>query len=55
MNECFTSHIKELRREESQYLLQFLFDYQARAGDLSARVKWEGKQDLGCQIWLIGL
>ena len=42
VNELFTKDVEGLRIEESEYLLRFLFDYQARAQDFQARCKWEG-------------
>ncbi|TYJ59215.1 hypothetical protein B9479_000204 [Cryptococcus floricola] len=41
VNEVFTTSINGMKKEESENLLKFLFNYVARAADTQARVKWE--------------
>jgi len=41
VNEQFTRYIVGVKKEESDALLRFLFDVQARLGDGQVRVKWE--------------
>ncbi|ODN97434.1 hypothetical protein L198_03998 [Cryptococcus wingfieldii CBS 7118] len=41
VNEVFTTSVNGMKKEESENLLKFLFNYVARAADIQARVKWE--------------
>lgn len=41
VNPGFARKIVELKEEESEYLLTFLFDHIAKSHDLQARAKWE--------------
>ncbi|EIW86476.1 TauD-domain-containing protein [Coniophora puteana RWD-64-598 SS2] len=41
VNRQFTRRIVGLKKEESETLLNFLYDHVSKAGDLQARVKWE--------------
>ncbi|RPA75459.1 TauD-domain-containing protein [Ascobolus immersus RN42] len=43
VNQQFTRYIEGFKKEESEYLLKFLFDHQAYGADFHARVKWEPK------------
>jgi len=40
VNSQFTTHIVGLKKEESDNLLNFLFDHVGRGGDIQARIKW---------------
>lgn len=40
VNQQFVRHIEGFKKEESDYLLKFLYDHVAYAQDLQARVKW---------------
>jgi sulfonate dioxygenase len=42
-NPQFTHAIVGFKKEESDYLLKFLYDHIALSADLQARVKWEKK------------
>ncbi|KAJ7035544.1 TauD-domain-containing protein [Mycena alexandri] len=41
VNKQFTRSIVGMKREESELLLNFLYDHIAKAGDHQARIKWE--------------
>ena len=41
VNEQFTRRIVGLRKEESDLLLNFLYDHLAKGLDFQTRVKWE--------------
>ena len=43
INPQFTRHIIGFKREESEYLLKFLYDHMAFSQDLQARVRWAPK------------
>lgn len=41
VNKAFTKHIIGLKREESDAILNFLYDFIAKATEFHARVRWE--------------
>ncbi|KAK9236201.1 hypothetical protein V1525DRAFT_407574 [Lipomyces kononenkoae] len=41
VNQQFSRHIKDLKREESDAILGFLYDFLAKSADLQVRASWE--------------
>lgn len=41
VNKAFTKHIIGLKREESDAILNFIYDFVAKATEFHARVRWE--------------